>query len=135
VTSAREPVALGEYLAPGALITAVGAFTPATRELDTAAVAKARLYVDRRQSTLNEAGEFLIPKSEGVIADDHIVGEIGELLLGKVPGRGSAAEITLFKSLGIAIEDLAAAHHIWRKAEATGAGTWIEIGGRHYGSV
>jgi ornithine cyclodeaminase len=135
VTSAREPVVRGEWLAPGAHINAVGAFTPATRELDTAAVAKARLYVDRRQSTLNEAGEFLIPKSEGAIGDDHIVGEIGELLLGKVPGRGSAAEITLFKSLGIAIEDLAAAHHIWRKAEAAGAGTWVEIGGRHYGSM
>ena len=63
------------------------------------------------------------------------MGEIGELLLGIIPGRGSATEITLFKSLGIAIEDLAAAHHIWRKAEATGAGTWVEIGGRHYGSM
>ena len=135
VTSAREPVVLGEWLAPGAHINAVGAFTPVTRELDTAAVARSRLYVDRRQSTLNEAGEFLIPKREGVIDDDHIVGELGELLLGKIPGRGSAAETTLFKSLGIAIEDLAAAHHIWRKAEATGAGTWVEIGGQHYGSM
>ena len=134
VTSARKPVVLGEWLAPGAHINAVGAFTPTTREFDTAAVAKSRLYVDRRQSTLNEAGEFLIAKAEGAIGDDHIVGEIGELLLGKVPGHASAAEITLFKSLGIAIEDLAAAHHIWRKAEATGAGTWVEIGGRHYGS-
>jgi alanine dehydrogenase len=134
VTSAREPVVLGEWLAPGAHINAVGAFTPTTRELDTTAVAKARLYVDRRQSTLNEAGEFLIPKREGVIGDDHIVGELGEVLMGKIPGRGSADEITLFKSLGIAIEDLAAAHHIWRKAEETGAGAWVEIGGRHYGS-
>jgi alanine dehydrogenase len=135
VTSAGEPVVLGEWLAPGAHINAVGAFTPTTRELDTAAVAKARLYVDRREATLNEAGEFLIPKREGVIGDDHILGELGQLLLGQVPGRGSPSEITLFKSLGIAIEDLAAAHHIWRKAEATGAGTWIEIGGRHYGSM
>jgi len=135
VTSAREPVVLGEWLAPGAHINAVGAFTPTTRELDTAAVAKARLYVDRRQSTLNEAGEFIIAKAEGAIGDDHIVAELGELLLGQAPGRGSTTEITLFKSLGIAIEDLAAAHHIWRKAEATGTGTWVEIGGQHYGSL
>jgi alanine dehydrogenase len=135
VTTAKEPVVLGEWLAPGAHINAVGAFTPTTREIDTAAVVKSRLYVDRRQSTLNEAGEFIIAKAEGAIDDDHIVGELGELLLGQAPGRGSAAEITLFKSLGIAIEDLAAAHHIWRKAEATGAGTWVEIGGRHYGSM
>jgi ornithine cyclodeaminase/alanine dehydrogenase-like protein (mu-crystallin family) len=135
VTSARQPVVLGEWLAPGAHINAVGAFTPATRELDTAAVVKSRLYVDRRQSTLNEAGEFIIAKAEGAISDDHIVGELGELLLDQAPGRGSPSEITLFKSLGIAIEDLAAAHHIWRKAEATGAGTWVEIGGRHYGSM
>ena len=63
------------------------------------------------------------------------MGEIGELLLGKIHGRGSTVEVTLFKSLGIAIEDLAAAHHIWRKAEASGAGTWVEIGGRHFGSM
>ncbi len=135
VTTAAEPVVLGRWLAPGAHINAVGAYTPATRELDTEAVVNARLYVDRRDSTLNEAGEFLIPKREGVIGDEHIVGELGEVLLGRAPGRGSPAEITLFKSLGIAIEDLAAAHHIWRKAEATGAGMWVEIGGRHYGSM
>ena len=88
VTSAREPVVLGEWLAPGAHINAVGAFTPTTRELDTDAVAKSRLYVDRRQSTLNEAGEFIIAKAEGAIGDDHIVAELGELLLGKAPGRG-----------------------------------------------
>jgi alanine dehydrogenase len=128
-------VVMGEWLAPGAHINAVGAFTPTTRELDTDAVAKSRLYVDRRQSTLNEAGEFIIAKAEGVIGDDHIVAELGEALLGSAPGRASAEEITLFKSLGIAIEDLAAAHYIWRKAEATGAGTWVEIGGRHYGSM
>ncbi len=128
---------LGEWLTPGAHINTVGAFMPATRELGTSAavVVKARLCVDRRQSTLSEAGEFLIPKREGVIGDDHIVGALGEVLVGQAPGRGSAEEITLFKSLGIAVEDLAAAHHIWRKAEATGAGTWVEIGGRRYGSM
>jgi ornithine cyclodeaminase len=134
VTTAREPVVLGDWIAPGAHINAVGAFTSATRELDTAAVVKARLVVDRRESTLHEAGEFLIPKAEGVIGDDHIQGEIGELLMGRMPGRRSSSEITLFKSLGIAIEDLAAAHYILTRAQESGSGTWVEIGGRHYGS-
>ncbi len=135
VTSAHRPVLRGDWLAPGAHINAVGAFTPVTRELDSAAVVKSRLYVDRRDAALHEAGEFLIPKQEGLIGDDHILGELGELLLGQVPGRTSPEQITLFKSLGIAIEDLAAAHHILRKAEASHAGTWIDIGGKRFGSA
>ncbi len=134
VTTAKEPVVKGEWIAAGAHINAVGAFTPTTRELDTDAVVKSRFYVDRRESTLNEAGEFLIPKNEGMIDDDHIVGEIGEILLGKVQGRTSPGQITMFKSLGIAIEDLASAHHIFNKAQEKNLGTWVEIGGRHYGS-
>jgi ornithine cyclodeaminase len=87
VTTAHEPILCGDWLAPGAHINAVGAFSPTTRELDTAAVAKSRLYVDRRASTLSEAGEFLIPRQEGAIGDDHILGELGELLLGRVQRR------------------------------------------------
>jgi ornithine cyclodeaminase/alanine dehydrogenase-like protein (mu-crystallin family) len=135
VSTSPEPVVKGEWLAPGVHINAVGAFTPTTRELDTAAVVKSRLYVDRRESTLHEAGEFLIPKREGVIDDGHIVGEVGEVLLGSAPGRRSPQEITLFKSLGLAVEDLAAADHVYKKAKATGAGVWVEMGGRHFGSV
>jgi len=134
VTTAKEPVVKGEWVAPGAHINAVGAFTPTTRELDTAAVVRSRFYGDRRESTLNEAGEFLIPKNEGVIDESHIVGEIGEILVGKVQGRTSPGEITLFKSLGIAIEDLAAAHYVLNKAREKNLGTWVEIGGRHFGS-
>lgn len=134
-TTATEPVLLGEWIAPGAHINAVGAYSAITRELDSAAMVRSRFYVDRRESTLNEAGEFLIPKREGLIGDDHIVGEIGGLLLGKVPGRGSPNEVTLFKSLGIAIEDLAAASHVCRKAQERKLGTWVEIGGRHFASA
>ena len=83
----------------------------------------------------SEAGEFLIPRGEGLIGDDHIVGEIGEVLTGKVSARTSPEQITLFKSLGIAIEDLAAAHHVYTKAQERGLGTWVEIGGRHFGSA
>ena len=128
-TSSREPVLEGAWIASGAHINAVGSSVPFARELDTAAVVKSRLFVDRRESTLNEAGDFLIPKQEGVIGDDHILGEIGELLLGTVQGRKANDEITLFKSLGLAVEDLAAANHIYKKALATGAGTAIELGG------
>jgi len=131
VTSAREPVLEGAWLSPGAHVNAVGASLPTARELDSAAVANARLYVDRRESATNEAGDFLVPKREGRIGDDHIVGEIGELLLDppSVPARRSAREITVFKSLGLAIEDLAAAHRIYSRAIETGAGHWVELGG------
>ena len=130
LTSSREPVLLGDWLAPGTHVNAVGAIAPA-RELDSAAVVMARLYTDRRESALNEAAELLVPKREGLIGDDHIVGEIGELLVDppRVVGRRTADEVTLFKSLGLAIEDLAAARRIYDRAVATGAGTWLHLGG------
>ena len=133
-TTSSEPVVLGAWVAPGAHVNAVGAYNPSTRELDSDLVAGARLYADRRESLLSEAGEFLIPKSEGLFGDEHIVGEIGELLTGKVAGRGSPDEITLFKSLGIAIEDLAMAQHVYTIAKQRDVGTWVDIGGRHFGS-
>ena len=127
-TSAQAPIVRGEWLAPGAHLNAVGACFPKTRELDTDAVARARLYVDRRESALHEAGDLLIPIEEGRLAESHIVGELGDLFLGRVPGRGDASEITLFKSLGVAIEDLAAAHHVLRKAQAAGRGASFRFG-------
>lgn len=129
-TSSREPVLQGEWLSPGAHINAVGSSTSTARELDSAAVARASLYVDRRESALNEAGDFLIPKSEGLIDDSHIRAELGELLLGTHKGRESTDEITLFKSLGLAVEDLAAAHHIYTRAVERGVGTSVEMGGK-----
>ena len=105
-TSAREPVLRGKWIAAGAHVNAVGSSIKTARELDTEAVRRSRLFVDRRESTLNEAGDFLIPKAEGAIGDDHIRGEIGDLLLGRVRGRESDKEITLFKSVGLAVQDL-----------------------------
>lgn len=132
VTSAREPVVQGAWLSPGAHINGVGSSVPFARELDTAAVVRSRLYVDRRESTLNEAGDFLIPKKEGAIDDDHIVGEIGEVLIGKAPGRTTQDEITLFKSLGLAVEDVASARHIYEEARRSGTGRFLPFGGgRH----
>jgi ornithine cyclodeaminase len=131
-TSSPDPILAGHYLSRGAHVNAVGSSVPFARELDTEAVVASRLFVDRRESTVNEAGDFLIPKKEGVIGDSHIQGEIGEILLGKVPGRKSDEEITLFKSLGLAVEDLASANHIYRKAMAGGMGTRVELGGSRH---
>ncbi len=132
VTSSREPVVLGEWISPGAHVNAVGSSVPFARELDTAAVVRSRLYVDRRESALNEAGDFLIPKREGAVSDDHIVGEIGEVLTGRVAGRRSPDEVTLFKSLGLAVEDVASARHIYEKAQTSGIGRFLEFGGSRH---
>jgi alanine dehydrogenase len=127
VTSSVEPVLFGESIPKGAHINAVGACQPNARELDTSAVAKARLFVDSRESALSESGDFLFPKKEGAIGDSHIIGEIGELALGKIEGRKSDDEITLFESLGLAVEDQIAAEYIYRQAVEKGIGTEVEL--------
>jgi len=128
-TSSREPVLQGAWLAAGAHVNAVGACFPNAREVDTEAVRRARLYTDCRESCLKEAGDFILPRNEGAIDDGHLVGEVGDVFLGRIPGRRSPNEITLYESLGVAVEDLAAAHAIHRRARETGAGTWLEWGG------
>jgi ornithine cyclodeaminase/alanine dehydrogenase-like protein (mu-crystallin family) len=129
ITAARTPVLEGAWLAPGAHVNAVGASLATARELDTAAVVRSRLFVDRRESVLSEAGDFLIPRSEGALTDAHILGELGDLLANRARGRVTRDDITLFKSLGLAVEDVAALRHIHTKAIATGAGTRVALGG------
>jgi ornithine cyclodeaminase len=126
VTAAREPVLAGAWLAPGAHVNVVGSCSPVAREVDSAAVARARLFIDRRESALHEAGDILVPLREGAIGEDHIQGELGDVLLGRVAGRRDGAEITLFKSLGIAVEDLAAAAHVYRRALELGRGVRLD---------
>ncbi|MEP6905383.1 MAG: ornithine cyclodeaminase family protein [Gemmatimonadales bacterium] len=128
-TSAREPVVRGEWLSPGAHMNAVGACFSTSRELDTDAVRKSRFFTDCRESCVNEAGDFLIPRGEGAIDDAHLLGDLGEVFLGKIPGRMSNDDITIFESLGVAMEDLASAHFIHCRAVESGAGTWLEWGG------
>jgi len=128
VTSATEPVLQGDWISPGTHINAVGSSVAFARELDTAAVVKSKLFVDRRESTLNEAGDFLFPKKEGAIDDGHIRAEIGDILLDKISGRESSDEITLFKSLGLAAEDVASAHHIYQKLLQQNEGQWVKFG-------
>jgi ornithine cyclodeaminase/alanine dehydrogenase-like protein (mu-crystallin family) len=127
VTAAREPVLRGDWVRPGTHINAVGASLKTTRELDTETVRRSRIYVDRRESALNEAGDLLIPMQEGAISADAIVGEIGEVLTGVVAGRGNEREITLFKSLGLAIEDLACARYLYGAATPAGVGQRVEL--------
>lgn len=127
VTASREPVLHGAWLRDGAHINAVGASVPTARELDTAAVTRSRVFVDRRESALNEAGDLIIPMQEGAFAATDIVAEIGELLTGASPGRRNDSEITLFKSLGIAVEDLACAQWLYERARAEGVGTTVEF--------
>jgi ornithine cyclodeaminase/alanine dehydrogenase-like protein (mu-crystallin family) len=121
-TNAVEPVIRREWIQPGAHINAVGSCSPRARELDTATVVAATLFVDRRESTLNESGDYLLAAAEGAIGPEHIRAELGELLIGEQLGRSLDEEITLFKSLGIAVEDLAAAQFLYRRALETGAG-------------
>lgn len=127
-TTAIEPIVKREWISPGAHLNLVGASTPNAREVDTATMEAASVFVDRRESTINEAGDYLFAARDGAITLDHIRGEIGEVLHGDRPGRTSMEEITLFKSLGLAVEDLAAAKYLYKKAKEAKAGAWVEFG-------
>ena len=113
VTAAAEPVVEGRWLKSGTHLNVVGSCTPNKREVDTDTVRRALIFTDRYESLFKEAGDFLIPRAEGAISDTHVKAELGEVLTGKKPGRNNDGDITLFKSLGIAAEDLYAAWHIY----------------------
>ncbi|HVT03397.1 MAG TPA: ornithine cyclodeaminase family protein [Thermoanaerobaculia bacterium] len=126
-TSSNSPILKREWIGPGAHINAVGSSVRSAREIDGATMAASRLFVDRRESTLNESGDYLSAEAEGLIGPGHIVAEIGEILIGTHKGRISEGEITLFKSLGLAAEDLAAAEFLLEKAKRLEFGTWASI--------
>jgi ornithine cyclodeaminase/alanine dehydrogenase-like protein (mu-crystallin family) len=127
-TSSRQPVLQCEWLAPGAHVNAVGASMPAARELDLETVAAAALFCDSRESLRNEAGEFQLAIREGAISgEDHVRAELGEVLAGLRPGRRSEDELTLFRSLGLAVEDLAAAQVAVAVAKRSGLGVEVEL--------
>ena len=128
-TAATNPILRGEWISPGAHINAIGASVPGHRELDSRAMAMSLLYTDRRESLFNEADDFRIPLKEGSIKKDHLRGEVGEVLAEKITGRTSDSDVTLFKSLGLAVEDLAAAHHVYMKAVEKRLGTWVDFNG------
>jgi ornithine cyclodeaminase/alanine dehydrogenase-like protein (mu-crystallin family) len=125
-TASREPILRRAWLAPGTHVNAVGAIAPA-RELDAETVASASLFVDRRESALNESAEYLRAVDEAGIGPDHIRAELGEVLVGAHPGRTADDELTVFKSLGLAVEDLAAADLCVRRARERGVGVEVEL--------
>ena len=116
VTPSKEPILMRAWVKAGTHINAVGACTPNAQEIESVLMAESRLYTDRRASLFHEPGDFLNPKKEGLITEDHVMGELGELLTGKAPGRTSDADVTLFKSLGLAIEDLSSGYYVYKKA-------------------
>jgi ornithine cyclodeaminase/alanine dehydrogenase-like protein (mu-crystallin family) len=127
-TSSREPVLRREWLSVGAHVNAVGASTLTARELDVETVAASALFADSRESLRNEAGEFALAISEGAISgEDHVRAELGEVLAGMKPGRADGAELTLFRSLGLAVEDLAAAEHAVANARDQRIGAEVEL--------
>lgn len=126
-TAAKEPVLFGADLQEGQHINLVGAAIPTSAEVDSEAVRRARYVVDYRPAAMAAAGELLNAIESGVISADHITGEIGEIAAGSCEGRASPDEITMYKSLGVAAQDLASAHAIWSLAEAQKAGTEVDL--------
>jgi len=127
LTKAAEPILLGEWLAPGVHLNVVGSSIASTAEIDTPAVVRSRFFVDYRDSTVNEGGEYLRALKAGAITPAHILGEIGEVANGTKAGRRSPADVTLYKSLGIAPQDLASSHYVLEKARAAGVGQIIDF--------
>jgi ornithine cyclodeaminase len=127
VTASPEPILERGWLKEGVHINAVGSSIPTSREIDTATMVAARLFVDRRESALAEAGDLLIAMAEGAVKGDHVQAELGEVIIGKNPGRRSPHDLTLFKSLGLAVEDVASAAYLIRRARETGIGETVQM--------
>ena len=127
VTAAKTPFFKGEWLRPGQHVNLVGASMAAAAETDAETVARSRFFVDYRPSTMDQAGEFLAALKAGLVKEDHIAGEIGEVLAGRVEGRRSSDEVTVYKSLGIAAQDLAAAWVVFQAAKAAGTGVRVTL--------
>ena len=127
VTSSATPVVEDAWIAPGTHVVSVGACRPDHREMAPALVARARLFVDSRAGALVESGDIVQGIAEGRFDAGHLDGELGELVLGRVTGRQTADEITIFKSLGMAVEDVVAADLVLQRAVETGAGTTLVL--------
>jgi ornithine cyclodeaminase len=127
-TTSSRPVISREWLRPGAHVNAIGASVPSARELDTETVVAGALFCDSRESLLNEAGEFRLAVEQGAISgEDHVRAELGEVLAGIAPGRTDSEELTVFRSLGLAVEDLAAAERAVVVARERGIGVEVSL--------
>ena len=128
-TPASEPVLKGEWVSPGTHINSVGFGGPASRELDTALLNRSKIYVDYLETVLHDCGDVVMPLQKGEIDQSAILGGLGDILTGKIESRKDDNEITLFKSAGVAVQDLSASDYIYQKALKQGAGTEVKMGG------
>lgn len=126
-TNSNSPLFDGAWLPPGVHINGIGSYTRTMRELDTATIVRSRLFVDGRTAAQTEAGDVLIPIAEGAITEAHVLGEIGAVLLGQVAGRTSPQEITVFKSVGMAVQDAMVAPLVYRRALEAGLGQRVTL--------
>jgi ornithine cyclodeaminase len=126
-TASPTPVLPADAVEAGAHVNAVGAYTATTRELPSELVARGRLFVDDRHAALSEAGDILLAIADGAIDASHVVGTLGEVVVGSVGGRTDPSEVTIFESLGLGLEDIAAAAHVYEAAVEAGAGVEVEI--------
>lgn len=126
-TTSRTPVFADADLKPGVHINGIGSYTPEMQEVPVETVVRARVFVDSRLASLAEAGDLLIPLRQGLLSETNICGEIGQVAAGVLPGRTSAQEITFFKSVGVAVQDVAVASLILRRAVESGLGVKVEL--------
>lgn len=126
-TTAREPIVSGEWFAAGAHINCVGSGIPDRRELDEKTVLRSLVVVDTHEAALAEAGDLLIPMAQGLITTAWIQAELGEIITGQKPGRSNDQELTLFKSVGVALQDVAAAAWAYRRARGLGLGQTVDL--------
>ena len=127
LTKARDPILEGAWIADGAHLNVVGSSIAAAAEIDTDTVVRSRFFVDYRNSTVNEGGEYLRALESGAISPEHILAEIGQVANGSRVGRLSASDVTLYKSLGVAPQDLASTHYVWERACAAGIGQVVDF--------
>jgi len=126
-SSSQVPVFKGDWLRPGTHVNNIGSHSPDARELDTATVERSKFVADLKEANLAEAGDLLIPIREGAVTEDHVHASLGEIVIGSKPGRENPEEITVFKSCGLAIQDISTAHAVYSAAKRQGVGTDVEI--------
>jgi ornithine cyclodeaminase/alanine dehydrogenase-like protein (mu-crystallin family) len=126
-SSSRDPVFAGDWLRPGTHVNNIGSHSPDARELDTRTVVRSKFVADLKSANLAEAGDILIPIKEGAVTEDHIFASLGEIVAGMKPGRENDDEITVFKSCGLAVQDVSTALAVYRAAKAQGVGVEVEL--------
>jgi ornithine cyclodeaminase/alanine dehydrogenase-like protein (mu-crystallin family) len=126
-TTSRTPVLSDDDLRRGVHINGIGSYSPQMQEVDERTVARAKIVVDSRVAALAEAGDLVIPMSKGIISEQNIHAELGELVLGLKPGRDNEDEVTFFKAVGNAVQDMSVAHRVLQRAAELNLGTEVVL--------